>query len=261
MALLVSIIIPTYNRAHLIGKTLDSIIAQTYTNWECIVVDDGSTDGTDVLVHDYVKYDARIQYLKRPSKRKEGGNAARNYGFEISKGELVSFLDSDDCFYPEKLNIQVKAIENSTFDYHICQCMMYDVDNNKELGLRAEKVFSENILENYILFKTFWLTGAPLFKKSFLVKEKIKFNENLYQSQDYDFHLKVLRASLNYNYTETPLIKISVHENNMSSLAPVNVKKIYSNAFVRFEILKYDNKNMSDKTCSFIYNKILAYYT
>lgn len=261
MSPLVSIVIPTYNRAHLISETLDSIRAQTYSSWECIVVDDGSTDGTDIIVQKYIKLDPRFKYHKRPKNRKKGGNAVRNYGFEISKGEFVSFLDSDDRFYPEKLSIQVKAIENYNTDYHICQCMMYDIDNNKEVGLRAEKVFSENILENYILFKTFWLNGGPLFKKSFLIKEKIKFNENLYQSQDYDFHLKVLRASVNYVYTETPLVKISVHDNNMSTLAPIDVKKIYSNAFVRFEILKYDSENISDNTCSFVYNKILAYFT
>src|SRR5690606_31488967 len=93
---LVSIIIPTYNRAHLIGETLDSVLAQTYKNWECIVVDDGSTDGTDALLASYCKKDARFQYHHRPKEHLPGGNGARNYGFMLSKGEYIQWFDSDD---------------------------------------------------------------------------------------------------------------------------------------------------------------------
>lgn len=81
---LVSIIIPTFNRAHLIGETLDSVLAQTYPNWECIVVDDGSTDNTDEVMAEYMARDARFQYHHRPEDRLPGGNAARNYGVEFS---------------------------------------------------------------------------------------------------------------------------------------------------------------------------------
>jgi glycosyltransferase involved in cell wall biosynthesis len=95
---IVSIIIPTYNRAHLIGETLDSVLAQTYTNWECIIVDDGSTDNTDEVVEEYVKKDSRFKYYHRPDEHLPGGNGARNYGFKMSKGEYVNWLDSDDLY-------------------------------------------------------------------------------------------------------------------------------------------------------------------
>ena len=93
---LVSIIIPTYNRAHFIGETLESVIAQTYENWECIVVDDGSTDYTDELMEYYCKKDTRIQYHHRPDIKPRGANACRNYGFGVSKGEYINWFDSDD---------------------------------------------------------------------------------------------------------------------------------------------------------------------
>lgn len=80
---LVSIIIPTYNRAHLIGETLDSVMAQTYTNWECIVVDDGSTDNTAELLVVYCNKDNRFQYHHRPKDRPKGANAYRNYGIDV----------------------------------------------------------------------------------------------------------------------------------------------------------------------------------
>ena len=72
---LISIIIPTYNRAHLISETLDSILAQTYLNWECIVVDDGSTDTTADVMREYIKKNSRFQYHQRPDNRKKGPNS------------------------------------------------------------------------------------------------------------------------------------------------------------------------------------------
>src|SRR5690606_36556858 len=105
---LVSIIIPTFNRAHLIGETLDSVLAQTYQNWECIVVDDGSTDKTEATVGAYLKRDARFRLFKRPDHKPKGANACRNYGFEKSKGEYVQWFDSDDLMHPEKLTIKIK---------------------------------------------------------------------------------------------------------------------------------------------------------
>ncbi|WP_430466468.1 glycosyltransferase family 2 protein [Winogradskyella ouciana] len=104
---LVSIIIPTFNRCQYIGEALDSIIAQTYTNWECIVVDDGSTDNTAAILKEYCNRDSRIQYLVRPDNFPKGSNGSRNYGVTISKGELIAFNDDDDFWLPNKLELQV----------------------------------------------------------------------------------------------------------------------------------------------------------
>ena len=82
---LISIIIPTYNRAQIIGETLDSLIAQTYANWECIAVDDGSTDNTDEVLVAYCNKDTRFQYHHRPKDKLKGPNSCRNYGFTRSK--------------------------------------------------------------------------------------------------------------------------------------------------------------------------------
>jgi glycosyltransferase involved in cell wall biosynthesis len=109
---LVSIIIPTFNRAHLIGETLDSVLSQTYTNWECIVVDDGSTDETEKLLATYCAKDNRFRYHHRPSNRPKGANACRNYGFESSKGEYIQFLDSDDLISINKIEGQIVAMNN-----------------------------------------------------------------------------------------------------------------------------------------------------
>src|SRR5690554_3366688 len=116
---LVSIIIPTYNRAHLIGETLDSVLAQTYTHWECIVVDDGSTDNTDEVMAEYLIKDSRIQYFHRPNTHLPGGNGARNYGFLQSKGKYIQWFDSDDLMDVEKLKVKVENIISYNVDFVI----------------------------------------------------------------------------------------------------------------------------------------------
>ncbi|WP_016991391.1 glycosyltransferase family 2 protein [Flavobacterium sp. ACAM 123] len=118
---LVSIIIPTYNRGLIISDTLNSVLAQTYTNWECIVVDDGSTDNTDVILAGFIEKDSRIQYCHRPDDRLKSASTCRNIGFEISKGSYIQYLDSDDLISENKLQEQV-AILNSTSDYSIATC-------------------------------------------------------------------------------------------------------------------------------------------
>lgn len=118
---LVSIIIPTYNRAHLIGDTLNSVLAQTYPNWECIVVDDGSTDNTDAILASFIEKDGRFQYLHRPEHRLKAASTCRNIGFENSKGSYIQYLDSDDMISENKLQEQV-AILNNASDYSIATC-------------------------------------------------------------------------------------------------------------------------------------------
>ena len=98
----VTVVIPTYNRAHLITRALRSVLAQTFTDFEIIVVDDGSTDDTETVVISLD--DARVHYYRQPN---AGASAARNYGMREAKGEFIAFLDSDDEWFPNKLELQV----------------------------------------------------------------------------------------------------------------------------------------------------------
>lgn len=254
---LISIIIPNYNRANLIGETLDSILTQTYTNWECIIVDDGSADKSKEVIQAYVKKDNRFQLHNRPKNRPKGANACRNYGFELSNGEYINWFDSDDLMLPKKLEIQIKELHSSIYDYTICQTMKFDIEPNKEMGLKASIQKSNKTFEDYILFKIFWLTGAPLWKRSFLEQNKLSFDEELQQSQDYDFHIKVLDISDNYLSIDNPLVVFRYHENNMSNSTFDRIDKIYSNLKVRNEILVSYNNKLSPKTRIFVYNQIL----
>ncbi|MBN1514526.1 MAG: glycosyltransferase [Phycisphaerae bacterium] len=105
----VSIILPTYNRATLLGRAIDSVIGQTYPHWELIVVDDGSTDETDTLLSAYAASLGRRLVVIRQTHG--GASAARNAGIDRATGRYVAFLDSDDVFVPQKLARQVSLFE------------------------------------------------------------------------------------------------------------------------------------------------------
>ncbi|NJN86713.1 MAG: glycosyltransferase family 2 protein [Leptolyngbyaceae cyanobacterium SL_7_1] len=96
---IVSVIIPTYNRADLLSRAIDSVLNQTLTNLELIIVDDGSTDNTAEVVNSF--NDSRIRYI--PLGKNCGGGYARNHGIHLATGEFIAFLDSDDVWLPEKL--------------------------------------------------------------------------------------------------------------------------------------------------------------
>jgi hypothetical protein len=105
----VSVILPTFNRAHLLGRAIDSVIGQTYPHWELIIVDDGSTDDTDALLSGYAASLGRRLIVIRQAHG--GASAARNAGIDRTTGRYVAFLDSDDAFLPQKLARQVALFE------------------------------------------------------------------------------------------------------------------------------------------------------
>src|SRR5512132_3570680 len=105
---LVSVVVPTYNRAHLIGRTIESVLRQSYVALELVIVDDGSTDDTRERITEKYRRDPRVRYCHKPN----GGPAsARNVGFREARGEYVALLDSDDTWHPWKLSLQIGCME------------------------------------------------------------------------------------------------------------------------------------------------------
>ena len=191
---LISIIIPTYNRAHLIGETLDSISNQTYQNWECIIVDDGSTDSTEQIVNAYVSRDSRFQYHQRPESYKSGGNGARNYGFEISTGEYINWLDSDDLISINKLEYQVSALLENKYDVILCEWLFFrNKDDINYSHSKKYKDFNSGIdLLNYMGSKSIYTPIHLYLIKSQIINKSGKWNESLKLNQDGEFMTRVL---------------------------------------------------------------------
>lgn len=201
---LVSIIIPTFNRAHLIAETLDSVLAQTYTNWECIIVDDGSTDNTEELITTYIKRDARFQYHHRPKERLKGGNAARNYGFEVCNGDYVNWFDSDDVMSPNKIQYKMNLILNADYDFVVCKGAIYESLPVIE-PIPWPLHLDGNVLLNHIRGRISFVTNGPLFKKEFLNSNKPLFNEKLTVRQEWEFFNRLLMKYPKITIYDSPL--------------------------------------------------------
>lgn len=237
---LVSIIIPTYNRAHLIGETLDSVLAQTYTNWECIVVDDGSTDNTDQIMADYCAKDDRFQYHHRPADRLPGGNAARNYGFEVSKGEYIQWFDSDDLMMITKIEDKLCEIIGKDYDFVVCEnAEIYSIDPYRYKKRWLIKKDGD-ILLNHLKSDIAFTIAGPFFKKEFL-KEHLLFNEGVLISQEWEFYSRLLTFAPKIIYIN----KILYHFRNVSNgiRKTKSNKKILNRMETEINLFRFVNKS------------------
>ena len=226
MTSLISIIIPTYNRAHLISETLDSILAQTYLNWECIVVDDGSTDTTADVMREYIKKNSRFQYHQRHDNKKKGPNSCRNFGFELSKGECIKWFDSDDVMLPYLLEKQVLSFAKNV-EMSVCKLSYFDFE--RKISIRENIIFSNNLIADYLIGNvTFYISG-PLWKRSFLEKQNQLFDESLTNLDDWDFNLQMLYQKPNITYVNEVLILYRIHGNSLSQeIGKCNFKEVQS---------------------------------
>lgn len=190
---LISIIIPTYNRAHLLGETLDSILSQTYQNWECIVVDDGSTDITKEVITKYLTKDFRFRYYERPLNKPKGANACRNYGLQKSNGEYINFFDSDDLMGPEFLVRKLEVLEQENVDFVVSQSLNFDEKGTYRIKKYKGNSQFELTGKNYIFNKVYWLTPDFLIKADQL--KGYSFNELLKSGQETNFFIVFLNTN------------------------------------------------------------------
>lgn len=231
---LISIIIPTYNRAHLISQTLDSVLLQTHQNWECIIVDDGSDDNTAAILSEYCKKDSRIQYFNRPENYKAGGSGARNYGLKMSKGHFINWLDSDDLLDFEKLEIDLKSLLKTNKDFTISQSKYFHIEKDDFNLVWNERLYSKDPINDFIIFEIGWAACAPLWRRKSLKKYGIKFDENLSNGQDFMYHILALENKLEPIIINKTLTYLRQHANKIES----KVIKASSKAIVNLYLLK-----------------------
>jgi len=234
---LVSIIIPTYNRAHLIKETLNSIIAQTYINWECIIVDDGSTDDTKVIVEEYVKRDTRFLFYKRPDSKIKGANSCRNFGFEISSGAFVQWFDSDDVMLPSFVSSKVTAFEISI---QFVICSGYSTNENLKVisSLSLEK--GDDLFLEYTLWNKKIITNSVMFRKDFLLNKDL-FSIFITRGQETELFSRLFFKIHNSSYKEIEdkLFYYRQHDDSKSKKNEKYVGHYYkSRTYICFEILK-----------------------
>jgi glycosyltransferase involved in cell wall biosynthesis len=192
----ISVIIPSYNRADLLAETLDSLIAQTYPDWEAIVVDDGSQDNSLELAQKYAATDNRIRACLRQGEKK-GACVCRNQGLSTAAGEYVIFLDSDDLLSDTCLEHRVARMDRRPeYGYGVYQTEMFcrQTGDRKILW----NIYTETPdLHRFLSIDTVWHTTGPIWRKGVLRKLG-GFDETLASFHDWELHVRALIAGIKY---------------------------------------------------------------
>lgn len=218
---LVSVIIPAYNAKRFIQETIDSVLNQEYSNFELIVVDDGSTDGLIDFILSFCQKDGRVRCISLPN---NGVSAARNTGFNHSRGSFLAFLDADDVWMPNNLSLKIEKFKQGNFGLVHSDALLIDEKSKNLEGLMAGK---EGYLLNDILAWTCTQVPGP---SSILVKREVineigLFDTNLSTSADNDFFLRVSSRFI-IGHVEKATWKYRLHPGNMHKRIPSMEKDV-----------------------------------
>ena len=237
----ISIVIPTYNRSEKLKRALESIIAQTFSNWEVIIVDNSSTDDTDEMLDGFKNYPIRVFKI-----RNNGIIAAsRNLGIRESVGEWIAFLDSDDWWHCNKLEIVVDNFSSrNDLYYHDLQV----IKNHSMLPFYKKTINScqvkTPIYDNLIKFGNVIGNSSVVVRKSLIIKiNGLSENPNLVASEDYDCWLRLSTITDNFKYIPEVLgfyeiNKVNTTNAQLSLINLKSIKDIYLNSF----LLKHEIK-------------------
>jgi glycosyltransferase involved in cell wall biosynthesis len=204
----ISVIIPTYNRAHLVTDAINSVLDQTYSNFELLVVDDHSKDNTEEVVKSYD--DPRVQYLI--NERTKGAQGARNTGLFVAKGEWIAFLDSDDVWLEDKLKIQLVYLDKQNEDVVGLSTGIAKYDFGNEKITRKNIPIKSSFTTKELLYKNYLGAGFS----SFICKkeEAIEIgglDEDFPAMQDMDFYIRLSQVGEIHAITD---VLIYVRESN-----------------------------------------------
>jgi len=192
----VSVIIPSYNCAQYISEAIESVLNQTYQDFELIIIDDGSQDNTKVIIEKYAT-DRRIKYFSRIN---EGVSSSRNYGIKKASGEYLSFLDADDFWKPSFLQAAVSLVLEGKYDWVLANTIRLNVDRS---GINRAEYYYEDIklkVKKYgslilvlLLHGTMGLVHGSIIRKECLLKNGILFDENMDGLEDRDIEVRLLK--------------------------------------------------------------------
>jgi GalNAc5-diNAcBac-PP-undecaprenol beta-1,3-glucosyltransferase len=213
----VSIIMATYNRANLIGETLDSIQNQNFVNWECLIIDDWSTDNTQDAIQPYLA-DVRIIYHKRGEAHAKGCPGARNYGLSRAQGNFVLFFDDDDIAHPDLLKLCIKVLTSNKLDF--CRFKREVFFNSKEINFDYNLLFSsfhvdKKDLEAVITNKLPFNSCQVMWRKSCFLNNT--FKEEILYSDDWECYSRLLSGGLNGKSIDKVLLYARKHEDSSTA--------------------------------------------
>ena len=206
---LVSILLPVYNGETYLAESLDSVLAQTYQNWELVIINDGSTDGTESLISKY--QDKRIRYL--PNDGNKGIIFSLNRGLRESNGAYIARLDADDIALPHRLEKQVRFLSENP-DYAMCGSYFQTIDSNGRFLKNVRFPANNRDAQSYLLLHNCFCHSAIMMRTS--IAKELKYDEKFQVCEDYDLWYRISRSGKILNLPEfTTLYR--VHDNNMST--------------------------------------------
>lgn len=239
----VSVVIPTYNHAHFLGRALQSVLHQTYVDWEVIVVDNHSEDNTDEVIARFA--DPRIRVFKIHNNGVIA--ASRNLGIRMARGEWIAFLDSDDCWYPAKLETAMLTAAGNPCDVISNDELMVDIKTGAKRILRHGP-YESNFYETLLVQGNRLSPSATTIRREFLLRHGLGFGESpdFATVEDYDLWLNLARENARFTFVREVLGEYVIHSTNNSSGLERHWKN--TEALLRhhvFEVQQFDHSPKS----------------
>lgn len=212
----VSVIIPLYNKEKAIEKTIRSVLTQSYTDFELIIVDDGSTDGSADIVRKLALADERIIYIYKDN---GGVSSARNYGLSKSVGEWIVFIDADDEMLPDNLDTLLKLVIKYKVNVGACNVLLNNEAGIHSIKLRLNKeAIYTNFIKALLKRKAIFATGAVIFNRYILTDKP--YNEQLCRYEDAEFELHIFAKE---HIVMSP-VPIFVHHEEFAALSHIRLE-------------------------------------
>lgn len=247
---LISIIIPCFNQSAFLGETLQSVLIQTYSNWECLIIDDGSTDNSAEVAKKWVGNDQRFKYF---FKNNSGVSAARNFGLKNAKGDYIQFLDSDDFLYKEKLSLSMQIIIEKKLDI---VCTNYKMCT--DLKGKPDQPFSQlnNFEFNLNNIMIYWNDGFTIPIHCFLFKSKlfndIQFPEGLSAQEDWATWIQIYKNKPTTFFLDETLVLYRIN--------PFGRTNTFGFFEETLQVINYLKPKLSDREFNILNEGILRKY-
>jgi glycosyltransferase involved in cell wall biosynthesis len=208
----VSVVIPAYNVAPYIAETLNSVFTQTFTDFEVIVVDDGSSDGEE-LERNLEPYLERVRYVRQENR---GAGAARNHGVREAQGEFIAFLDSDDLWLPEYLGEQVRFLREDSYDLAYVDALLFgDSPIAGKTYMQTAPSIGPVTFISLVRNDCNIITSGVVARRSALIKVGL-FNESLRNGQDFELWTRLARNGGRLGYQRKVLLRYRCREGSLS---------------------------------------------
>ena len=215
---IVSIVMPAYKVAPYIGETLESVLAQTFTDYEVIVVNDGSPDSEE-LERVLEPFRDCIHYIRQEN---HGAGAARNAGLRASRGEFIAFLDADDLWLPNYLDEQLKFIQSDDYDLVYSDALLFgDSPISGRTYMQTSPSNGQVNFKSLVHYECNLITSGVLARRQPILEVGL-FDEQIRNGQDFDLWLRLVRDGAHLAYQRKVLLRYRCHDDSLSSTDPVD---------------------------------------